>query len=103
MRQLLWILALAALPAAGAERPNGEAVYTKWCAPCHDPGIEHAGTHALQAKYNGALPAVLREWPHLEAEHVKATVRHGISIMPPFRKTEITDQELDALAKWLAR
>jgi mono/diheme cytochrome c family protein len=34
---------------------------------------------------------------------VKVLVRHGISVMPQFRKTEISDQELDALAAYLAR
>ena len=29
--------------------------------------------------------------------------RFGISVMPQFRKTEISDQELDALAAYLAR
>jgi hypothetical protein len=30
-------------------------------------------------------------------------VRHGISVMPHFRKTEISDTELDELAAFLAR
>jgi len=34
---------------------------------------------------------------------VKVLVRHGISVMPQFRKTEISDAELDALAKYLSR
>ena len=33
----------------------------------------------------------------------KYTVRHGISVMPQFRKTEISDVELDALARYLSR
>jgi len=34
---------------------------------------------------------------------VKYFVRHGISVMPQFRKTEISDAELDALAAFLSR
>ncbi len=30
-------------------------------------------------------------------------LRHGISVMPQFRKTEISDADLDALAQYLAR
>ena len=30
-------------------------------------------------------------------------VRTGISVMPHFRKTEISDAELDALARYVAR
>lgn len=96
---------LLALP-AGAESsppPSGRAVYEKWCAPCHDPGINHPGTHALMAKYQGAKPAVLIDRTDLPAPVVKYFVRHGISVMSQFRKTEISDAELDALAAYLSR
>jgi (+)-pinoresinol hydroxylase len=83
--------------------PVGNAVYQKWCAPCHDPGINHPGTHALMAKYQGTKPAVLLERTDLPATVVKHFVRHGISVMPQFRKTEISDSELDALATYLSR
>jgi (+)-pinoresinol hydroxylase len=83
--------------------PAGRVVYDKWCAPCHDPGINHPGTHALMAKYQGTKPAVLLERTDLPADIVKHFVRHGISVMPQFRKTEITDAELDALAAYLSR
>ena len=81
----------------------GRAVYTKWCAPCHDPGIMHPGTNALTVKYQGVKPGVLLEWKDLRPETVKQVVRHGISVMPQFRKTEISDADLDALAKFLSR
>ena len=103
-------LALAALlsVAARADEPSdpyagGRAVYTKWCAPCHDPGIIHPGTNALTVKYKGVKPGVLLEWKDLQPETVKVLVRHGISVMPQFRKTEISDADLDALAKFLSR
>jgi mono/diheme cytochrome c family protein len=81
----------------------GRAVYTKWCAPCHDPGVIHPGTNALTAKYQGVKSGVLLEWKDLPPELVRHLVRNGISVMPQFRKTEISDVELDALAKFLAR
>ena len=83
--------------------PSGRVVYENWCAPCHDPGINHPGTHALMAKYQGSKPAVLLERTDLPASIVKFFVRHGISVMPQFRKTEISDAELDALAAFLSR
>jgi mono/diheme cytochrome c family protein len=86
-----------------SEHAAGRAVYNKWCAPCHDPGVTHPGTHALTVKYQGVKPGVLLEWKDLPAGTVKFFVRHGISVMPQFRKTEISDQELDALAVFLAR
>jgi mono/diheme cytochrome c family protein len=81
----------------------GRAVYTKWCAPCHDPGVIHPGTNALTVKYQGVKPGVLLEWKDLQPDTVRYLVRHGISVMPQFRKTEISDAELDALAKFLSR
>ncbi len=81
----------------------GKAVYTRWCAPCHAAGVTHPGTNALTVKYRGVKPGVLLEWQDLQAVAVKFVVRHGISVMAPFRKTEISDQELDALAKYLSR
>ena len=84
---------------------EGRAVYEKWCAPCHDPGIEHPGTHALMAKYPGSPRAsgIITEWKDLTPQYVHFMVRHGMSVMPHFRKTEITDSELDALARYLSR
>jgi (+)-pinoresinol hydroxylase len=82
---------------------GGRAVYMKWCAPCHDPGIIHPGTNALTVKYKGVKPGVLLDWKDLQPETVKYMVRHGISVMPQFRKTEISDADLDALAKFLSR
>lgn len=61
------------------------------------------GTAALAAKYSGQVPAALEERSDLTPDVVKFFVRHGVSIMPPFRKTEITDAELDALANYLGR
>jgi (+)-pinoresinol hydroxylase len=81
----------------------GRAVYAKWCAPCHDPGVTHPGTHALTVKYQGVKPGVLLEWKDLPPAAVKFWVRHGLSVMPQFRKTEISDAELDALAAFLSR
>jgi mono/diheme cytochrome c family protein len=82
---------------------QGEAVYEHWCAPCHAPGPGHPGTQSLQLKYNGSLPAVLMERTDLPAETIKTFVRQGILSMAPFRKTEITDAELDALAAYLTQ
>ena len=104
-------VALAGLTLGGfasAEEPSdpyaaGRAVYAKWCAPCHDPGVIHPGTNALTVKYKGVKSGVLLEWTDLKPQTVKHLVRHGISVMPQFRKTEISDAELDALAAFLSR
>ena len=83
----------------------GRAVYEKWCAACHDPGIIHPGTHALMTKYpgGGRSSGAITAWTDLPATYVTFMVRHGMSVMPPFRKTEIGDGELAALAAYLSR
>jgi len=84
-----------------ADLERGKAVYEHWCAPCHAAGPGHPGTQSLQLKYNGSVPAVLMERTDLPAETIKTFVRQGILSMAPFRKTEITDAELDDLAAYL--
>ncbi|MDX1563010.1 MAG: cytochrome c [Gammaproteobacteria bacterium] len=81
---------------------RGEAVYRKWCAPCHAPGPGHPGTQSLELRYRDTpLSPVLEEREDLTPELVKTFVRQGVLMMAPFRKTEITDAELDDLAAYL--
>jgi mono/diheme cytochrome c family protein len=101
MRALLVVVALAACHATFAA--DGKPVYEKWCAPCHAAGPGHPGTTALAALYKGAKPAALEERADLTPPVVKQFVRKGVSVMPFFRKTEISDAELDALAAYLSR
>ena len=81
---------------------KGEKVFDYWCATCHGPG-NLPGTVALDAKYKGAKPALLSERTDLIPAVTKTFVRKGVSIMPFFRKTEISDVDLDALAAYIAR
>jgi len=82
--------------------PDGQAVYAHWCAPCHAAGPGHPGTESLQLKYGGQRPSVLLDRTDLSASAVAATVRQGVLLMAPFRKTEITDAELQLLAAYVA-
>lgn len=82
---------------------EGQQLYAHWCAACHAPGPGHPGTQALEARYGGALPGALEDRSNLTPEFVEVFVRNGISIMPFFRKTEIDDQQLDAIAAYLTR
>jgi mono/diheme cytochrome c family protein len=94
---------LATMASAQDAAPNGEAVYDHWCAPCHAAGPGHPGTQGLQIKYRGTeTNPVLVDRTDLTPEVVKVFVRQGVLSMAPFRKTEITDAELDALAAFLA-
>jgi mono/diheme cytochrome c family protein len=89
--------ALAAQPVQSA----GGKIFAKWCGDCHStPG--GPGSLALQRKYQGSLPAVLEQRRDLHPDYVRVAVRHGVSFMPSFRKTEISDADLTLVATYLA-
>jgi mono/diheme cytochrome c family protein len=96
-------VAHAAEPAEKTPAAAGKVVYERWCAPCHAPGPGHPGTQSLQLKYGGKTPAVILERTDLSPQAVAVFVRQGVLMMAPFRKTEISDAELAALAAYVAR
>jgi (+)-pinoresinol hydroxylase len=107
MRRASFLVLAAVLGAqvASADQPSsvsGKAVYEYWCAPCHAAGPGHPGTQSLQLKYHGKLPPVLLDRTDLSPQAVAVFVRQGILLMAPFRKTEITDAQLDALTRYVA-
>ena len=96
------VFAAQAFAAPGESQVDrGHKVYQKWCYPCHGTGTDKPGTNSLAAR--GQKPAVLEERTDLTAPVIKTFVRHGVLFMPMFRKTEISDAELDALAAYLSR
>jgi (+)-pinoresinol hydroxylase len=107
---LVWLaVTIAATNAAGAQErgasasiERGKEVFSNWCAPCHSPGPRFPGTQALEVLYKGAKPAALEQRTDLTPELTRAFVRTGVSVMPPFRKTEISDADLESLAAYLA-
>ncbi len=71
---------------ATPEKRQAISVYRATCSYCHD----HEG---IAPKIRGrAIPPAL----------TKTLVRVGLGAMPTFRKTEISDEELEALANWLS-
>ena len=80
---------------------RGEAVYKYWCNTCHGPEMLKPGTAALAIKYRGELPATLTERTDMVPEFVELMVREGISMMPFFRPTEVSNADLDALTAYL--
>lgn len=93
----------ASRQAAPAAVSPGKQVYDRWCLACHGSGVGNPGTIALAAKYNSKVPALLEQRSDLTPEAITYYVRHGVSVMPSFRKTEITDKELAALNDYLGR
>ncbi len=86
------------------DKERGQVVFNHWCAPCHAAGPGHPGTQGLQFKYRDSnIPAVLEERDDLTPVLVKTFVRQGVLSMAPFRKTEITDTELEDIAAYLSK
>lgn len=110
----LWSSRDAAPPAqkpieVAAQFKKGQKLYTYWCATCHGGGAgaegrtQLPGTAALQEKYKGDPPALLEDRTDLTPETVAYFVRNGISVMPFYRKTEISDAELQEISAYLTR
>jgi hypothetical protein len=60
------------------------------------------GTAELQVKYGNMDMAVLEKRTNLSAEAVIYFVRHGSGVMPPIRKTELSDSDLKSISDYLA-
>jgi len=88
---------------------TGKAKFAYACAPCHGagPGDDGKpmlpGTQSLAYKYKGEKPAALELRSDLPAEILKTFVRRGSWSMPAFRKTEVSDAEITAIAAYLAQ
>jgi mono/diheme cytochrome c family protein len=91
-----------AAPAKPASPTAGPKLFKRWCGDCHHTAAG-PGSMALARKYQGSLPALLEQRTDTTPDFIRYVVRRGASFMPPFRKTEITDAELDQLALYLTR
>ena len=80
----------------------GRRLYDHHCAGCHDAGPGHPGTMRFALRL-GDLPAALLARKDLAPAAVEDIVRSGMQMMPPFRPTEIVDEELAALAAYVAQ
>jgi mono/diheme cytochrome c family protein len=82
-------LASAAFAAQKLGEVQGERspdiVYAKVCGYCHGRNVG---------------PIILGR--QLPVDAIKQIARHGQNGMPAFRPTEVTNAELDALAKWIS-
>lgn len=92
---------------------RGREVFHERCAACHGQIPEEVfgpaflppmpGTQALQARYEGAVPAALEERTDLTPEFIETVVRDGLRSMPFFRPTELNDEDLEALTAYLTQ
>lgn len=103
MKALVALCCVTAGIASQTALADGQSVFKQWCEPCHGRAPYLAGTAGLAVKYEGKIPAALEDRKDLTPVVVKTFVRQGVLAMPPFRKTEISDADLDALAVYLSK
>ena len=84
---------------------DGEALYRNHCGQCHLPWGMGTNMLTAQRAAQGLPPesGLLANRDDLTADYVRTVVRHGTPSMPPLTRVQVTDQELDAIADWLAR
>lgn len=95
----LAMAAPAAVRSSEREVRSPQEVFASRCAYCHEAG--GWGTRVLARRVPKGQ-AELRQRDSLPPALTTLVVRRGIGAMPPFTPTELSDEELQALAEWLA-
>jgi (+)-pinoresinol hydroxylase len=102
----LVLAATAAGPLAAREpvltphQEQGRKLYHSTCLYCH--GEKVWGTFALQRRL-GAGHGLLEKRTDLVAPFVRNVVRNGLGSMPAYRRTELSDADIEAIAAYLTR
>jgi mono/diheme cytochrome c family protein len=99
---------LAAAPSFAADPPaaltlsqeQGRKLFNGSCVYCHGPNVW--GTLTLGRRL-GADHALLEQRTDLVGPYVKTVVRAGMGSMPAFRRTEVSDADVDAIVDYLTR
>ncbi|HSG33099.1 MAG TPA: cytochrome c [Sphingomonadaceae bacterium] len=92
--------AIAAGPAAEPQAADGNALFVDNCGGCHLEG--GFGTRVLSRRVAEG-EALLERRSYLPTEFTKAVVRQGIGSMPQIREAELSDEQLDLIARYLDR
>jgi mono/diheme cytochrome c family protein len=81
----------------------GQRLFETKCGICHSNSSLYAGTQMLARRTKGNDKVLALRKEGVPAEYVKHVVRNGLVEMPPLSRNDLTDQELDAVAAYLAR
>jgi (+)-pinoresinol hydroxylase len=98
----LVLVFLLAVTQVQAEQEPGEVVYQKWCDGCHMDSPFAPGTIQLRHLRGNDLALVLNR-KDLKPDFLRHIIRKGMNGMPLFRRTEISDKELEKLVEFLVR
>ena len=94
--------AAAAELASGAEPApeprSGRELFREQCGGCH---LETGFATRILARRVPPGQALLEQRVGLDAELVRVVVRRGIGSMPQIRRTELSDSELELIARYL--
>lgn len=84
---------------------DGAALFSNRCGFCHLPGGMGTNLLTVQQLRLGKPPemGLLANREDLTADYVKTVVRNGKVAMPPQTRVDITDAELDAVARFLGK
>jgi len=94
-------LFLASAVLAEKSISDAEGLYLKNCETCHGVGPGNPGTQALEFKYQGAIQPVLLQRKGLTPQFIEYVVRNGMNTMPFFRKTEISEVDLELISNFI--
>jgi (+)-pinoresinol hydroxylase len=83
-----------------AKQAEGQKLYRSTCFYCHSERVW--GTFAIERR-RGPADALLEKRTDLVPDFVKSVVRNGLGSMPAYRRTELTDTEVDAIIAYLTR
>lgn len=87
-------------PGLTDQQERGKRLYYKTCIHCHAPGVW--GTNRLSERMS-VQDAVLENRTNLPAEAVRTIIRAGIGSMPAFRRSELSDTDIQAIAAYVSR
>ena len=101
MSVVLLLVSSGSVAAETRALEGAERTWAFYCEGCHAPGIEeHPATLRLSYTRGKALAAIQgRE--DLTPEYLRHVVRVGFREMVGFRKTEISDAELEELIRFI--
>jgi mono/diheme cytochrome c family protein len=97
---LLLALGLMASSVHAEDQARGKVVYDKFCSHCHNPG-NWAAFKLTQR--NGEKLALIEQRTDMPAALVMTAIRNGIGNMPPYRLTDISNADAQAVADYLTR